>query len=119
MNFLKLSILVPSILLSNGLFAQILHAESFTVILDTSKFIKGKIVPDFKFQNLKEDLIEFENTSDISFRFKKNAITIANKIELSKYGDEVLLSGGFLYMEYRRILEKQVRTRTVFTSSLA
>ena len=87
--------------------AQVLHTESFSVILDTTKIIKGSIVPDFKFQNLKKDLIEFENTADISFRINKSAITIANKIELSKYGDEVLLSGGFLYFEYRKILENK------------
>jgi len=86
---------------------QILHTESFAVILDTSNVIKGNIVPDFKFQNLKEDLIEFENTTDISFRLKNNAITLANKIELSKYGDEVLLSGGFMYLEYRRIFDNK------------
>ena len=86
---------------------QILHAESFSVILDSTQKIKGSIVPDFEFQNQKKDLLEFENTSDISFRFKKNAITLANKIELSKYGDETLLSGGYLYVEYRKILEKR------------
>jgi len=88
--------------------AQILHTESFSVILDSSKIIKGSIVPDFNFQNQKEDLIEFENSADISFRIKRSAITFANKIELSKYGDEVLLSGGFLYMEYRRIFENKI-----------
>jgi len=87
--------------------AQVLHTESFSVILDTTKIIKGSIVPDFKFQNLKKDLIEFENTADISFRINKSAITIANKIELSKYGEEVLLSGGFLYLEYRKIFENK------------
>ena len=86
---------------------QILHSESFAVILDTSKVIKGNIVPDFKLQTQKEDLIEFENTTDITFRLNKNAITVANKIELSKYGDEVLLSGGFLYLEYRTVLENK------------
>jgi len=88
-------------------FAQILHSERFAVILDTSRTIKGSIVPDFKFQNLKEDLIEFENTANITFKIKKSAITFANKIELSKYGDEVLLSGGFLYIEYRKIIENK------------
>ncbi len=62
--------------------AQILHTKSFAVILDTNRIIKGNIVPDFKFQNLKEDFLEFENTTDISFRIKKSAITVANKIEL-------------------------------------
>jgi len=86
---------------------QVLHTESYSVILDTTQKIKGSIIPDFKFQNQKKDLIEFENISDISIRFEEHAITFANKIELAKYGDEVLLSGGYLYIEYRRIFESK------------
>jgi hypothetical protein len=87
--------------------AQILHTENFAVILDTTKNFKGSVIPDFKFQNLKENLLEFENTANISFRIKNSAFTIANKIELSKYGKETLLSGGFLYLEYRRIFRSK------------
>lgn len=86
-------------------FGQILHTESFAVILDSTRTIKGSIVPDFKIQNLKENLIEFENTADITFKLNKSAITLANKIELSQFGNQVLLSGSFLYIEYRKILE--------------
>ncbi len=102
---LYLFVLIVAILPAHG---QILHTESFSVILDSSKTIKGSIVPDFKFQNQKKDLIEFENTSDISYRGKAHAITLANKIELSKYGNEVLLSGGYLYLEYRRIYDTNI-----------
>ncbi len=102
--FITLLIFSFSVIGSPG---QILHTESFSVILDTTKRIKGSVVPDFRFQNLKEDFFAFENTSDISFRIKKSAITIANKIELSKYGNEVLLSGGFLYIEYRKFFESK------------
>lgn len=105
---MKIFSLIVSIILfyiSFNSHAQILHAESFSVILDTSKMIKGSIVPDFKFQNQKEDLIEFENISDVTFRRHNNALSIANKIELSKYGDEVLMSGGYLYIEYRKIFD--------------
>lgn len=103
-------LIVVLILVLNQFYTQgqILHTESFEVIVDTTKMVKGSIIPDFKFQNLKKDLIEFENTADISFQFKKNALTIANKIELSKYGEEVLLSGGYLYLEYRKLLENKL-----------
>ena len=87
--------------------AQILHTENFAVILDTTKKFKGSVIPNFQFQNQKEDLLEFENIANISFRIKNNAFTIANKIELSKYGKETLLSGGFLYLEYRRIFRSK------------
>ena len=87
--------------------SQILHTENFAVILDTTKKFKGSVIPNFKFQNQKRDLLEFENTANISFRIKNNAITLANKIELSRYGKDVLLSGGFLYLEYRRIFRRK------------
>lgn len=86
---------------------QILHAESFSVIMDTTKKIKGSIVPDFKFENQKKELIEFENVSDITFLIKNSALTFANKIELSKYGEQVLLSGGYLYIKYGKIVEQK------------
>lgn len=107
------SIKLLGVLLLVGLFmpvqikAQILHTENFAVILDTTKKFKGSIIPDLQFQNQKEDLLEFENTANISFRLKNNAITIANKIELSRYGKETLLSGGFLYLEYRRLFRNK------------
>ncbi len=102
------SILILALLIVPGsVSAQILHTENFAVILDTTKHFKGSLIPDFKFQNQKEDVFEFENTANISVRLKNNAITLANKIELSKYGNETLLSGGFLYLEYRNIFRKR------------
>lgn len=89
-------------------YCQILHTESFSVILDTTKNVKGSIIPNFKFQNLKENLIEFENIADISIRIKDNAITFANKIEVSKFGNEILVSGGYVYGEFRKIYEKTI-----------
>lgn len=89
-------------------YCQILHTESFTVILDTTRTIQGTIMPDFNFQNLKNDLIEFENTADLSVRFSKSAITIANKIELSKFGEETIVSGGYLYSEFRKTIQRRL-----------
>jgi hypothetical protein len=87
--------------------AQLLFTESFAVILDTNKKIQGSIIPDFKYQTQKENLIELENLANISVRFRRSAITFANKIEFSKYGKNVFLSGGFLYTEYRQIFERK------------
>ena len=79
------------------------------MIIDSTKIVKGSILPDFKFQTQKKNLTEFENLADISVKLGKgHAITIANKIELSKYGSETLLSGGYLYAEYRRILDNKM-----------
>jgi hypothetical protein len=105
---LKKNIIICLILVIGPMtgFGQILFTESFNIITDTTKFIKGNIMPDFKFQTQKENLLEIDNLADITLRIKKNnAITLANKIELSKFGSQVFLSGGYLYGEYRRIME--------------
>ncbi|TXC76135.1 DUF481 domain-containing protein [Luteibaculum oceani] len=103
-------ILVVGLLLSLGwteLHAQILHTESFNVILDTAERVKGNFTPNFNFKNLKKDLFEFENTSDISVKIGKDAFTIANRVNLSKFGEETIQSGGFIYAEYRRSTSKR------------
>lgn len=108
---MTIRLLVIILLLITGLSktstAQILFTESFSVILDSTKNVKGSIVPGFKFQTQKKNLIEFENNADITIKIKKNAVTFANKIELSKFGKETLLSGGYVYAEFRQIFEKK------------
>lgn len=83
-------------------YGQVLHSENFNVILDSSKTIKGSFIPSFRYRNVKQKFFEIENTADISFRIKENAITIANKLEYSRFGDEDILSGGFVYLEHRK-----------------
>lgn len=77
--------------------------------MDSTRTIKGNIIPDFKFQTQRKNLIEFENISDLTFKLNsRSLVTIANKFEITKFGKEVLLSGGYLYAEYRRLLEKKL-----------
>lgn len=85
--------------------AQILPSENFALILDTTKTVKGNILPNFRFQNLKEDVVTIENTSDFTLRLRNHAFTLANKFELTKVGDETIQSGGYLYLEYRSLHE--------------
>ncbi len=88
--------------------AQVLHTENFNVILDTSQVLKGNFTPVFRFRTVKEDFIEFENTADISIRIKNHAITLANKVEYSIFGDENLMSGGFVFLEYVNLKSKKI-----------
>ncbi len=88
--------------LMNSSYGQVLHSENFNVILDTTKIIKGSFIPSFRYRNVKQKFFEIENTADISFRYKQQAFTIANKLEYSRFGDEDILSGGFLYFEHRK-----------------
>lgn len=88
--------------------AQVLHTENFNVVIDTTKVLKGNFTPSFRYRNLKEDFLEIANTADVSFRFGKHAFTVANRIEYSVFGDDNILSGGFLYLEYVNIQSKKI-----------
>ncbi len=65
-------------------------------------------MPNFKFQTQKENLLEFENLADITLKIRKNALTFANKIEISRFGSSNFLSGGYLYLEYRRFTDRKI-----------
>jgi hypothetical protein len=86
--------------------AQVLHTESFNLILDSTKVVKGSFMPSFRYRNVQKEYIEIENTADITFRFNNNAFTFANKLEYAIYGKENLMSGGFVYFEYRNLQSK-------------
>ncbi len=88
--------------------AQVLHTENFNLVIDTTKTLKGNFTPNFRYRNLKEDFIEIGNTSDVSLRIKNHAFSVANRIEYSLLGDENILSGGFLYLEYLNIQSKKI-----------
>lgn len=94
----------------NGLLlnAQILHTENFNVILDSTKAVKGSFMPSFRYRNVKKIFAEIENTADITIRHNNHALTIANKLEYAIYGEENLMSGGFVYAEYRRIQDNKI-----------
>lgn len=96
------------VLISKDITGQILHTENFNVILDSARTIKGSFTPSFRYRNVKKEFIEISNTADLSFRFSQHAITIANKLEYTIYDKENLLSGGFIYLEYRNINEKLI-----------
>ncbi len=97
-----------ALLFNKAVYSQVLMTKSFSVILDSTKKVKGNFMPSFKFQTQIKNLIEFDNKADIAFRYKKSVFTFANNIELSKYGKNTLLSGGYVYSEYRKLIEKKL-----------
>ncbi len=105
-KYMKRSILVISMVcilyITN---AQVLPTENFNVILDTTKFIKGSFIPSARYRNVKREFFEIENTADISLRLRKNGLTVANKLEYARFGDENIMSGGFVFVEYRRVMD--------------
>lgn len=95
------------LLASFGAKAQLLFPESFVLIMDTTQHIRGSLTPAFKLQTQKELLVELENTADLAFRYHGHSLTFANRFELSRFGEEVLLSGGYVYGKFRQEKERR------------
>ncbi|MEQ9219864.1 MAG: hypothetical protein RLO17_17550 [Cyclobacteriaceae bacterium] len=110
-HYVLFLVLIPAL---NPGFSQVLHTENFNVIMDTTKMIKGSFTPSFRYRNLKEDYFEIANTTDISLRFNKHAITAANRLEYARFGKDNLMSGGFVYLEYRLIQDKKLAFEPYF-----
>ena len=85
--------------------AQVLYTEAFAVILDTAKHIKGSVQPDASFRNLRERLFELECRVNMTLRRRRHAWTFANQIEYTRFGKENVLSGGYLFAEYRQLTD--------------
>ncbi|NNE25462.1 MAG: DUF481 domain-containing protein [Saprospiraceae bacterium] len=113
-TILSLKALACLLFLHQNVNAQVLHTENFNVIVDTSKVVKGNFSPSFRFRNLKEDLLELGNTADVSIRFRNHAFTVANRIEYSVLGNDNILSGGFLYLEYVNLHNKKIAFEPFF-----
>lgn len=101
-NYLFILILLITSL-HQSINAQVLHTESFSVILDSSRNVQGSFMPSFRYRNVQKEFIEIENTADITIHFNNHALTFANKLEYAIYGKENLMSGGFVFLEYRNI----------------
>lgn len=90
--------------------AQILYSESFSLVTDTTRRVAGQIQPDLDVRTQRRLLVQFENRVDVSVRLGKSAFTVANKLEVARFGSETLLSGGYAYAEYRRLTEGAYRS---------
>lgn len=106
--FTSVSISIFALLFHPEMTSQVLHTENFNVVIDTSKVVKGNFTPSFRFRNLKDDFLEISNTADVSIRIDNHAFTIANRVEYSFFGNDDILSGGFLYLEYMNLLNKEI-----------
>ncbi|HCM75556.1 MAG TPA: hypothetical protein DIS90_04200 [Cytophagales bacterium] len=94
--------------LLNSAFSQILFSESFTVILDSTKLVKGSVTPELKIQTQKRTLVEITNMADLSVKIKQNYLSVANKVEFTSFGKEVFLSGGYLFIKFKNDLDKHL-----------
>lgn len=81
--------------------SQLLFPESFVVIFDSTRHFKGSVAPSLEIKTQRQLYVEITNRADMAFRFKNHGITVANKFELTRDGDQTILSGGFIYGKFK------------------
>ena len=102
----KLLYLLLVLLSSVTAYSQMLFSENLTMTIDSTKTLQGSLMPEIDFKTEKENIFTFKNTANLNLLINHNrVINIINKFELSTYGKQVTLSGGYVHMEYRYLLD--------------
>lgn len=84
-----------------------LFSENLTMNIDSTKTIQGSLQPDLDFKTEKENVLTVKNTANLNVLIKKShIINFINKLEVSTYGRKVTVSGGYVHMEYRYLLDQ-------------
>ena len=84
-----------------------LFSENLTMNIDSTKTIQGSLQPNLDFKTEKENVLTVKNTANLNVLIKKShIINFINKLEVSTYGRKVTVSGGYVHMEYRYLLDQ-------------
>ena len=87
-------------------YSQMLFSENLTMTIDSTKTLQGSLMPEIDFKTEKENVFTFKNTANLNLLINHNrVINVINKFELSTYGKQAILSGGYVHMEYRYLLD--------------
>lgn len=99
---------------------QMLFTESMTMVIDSTKTIQGTISPTLDFKTEREHVFTFKGAANLNVLLgKKRVINLINKFELSTYGKQLLLSGGYVHAEYRYLLDRQIEVYPYMESQWA
>lgn len=101
----KILYLLFSLLSSVSVHSQMLFSENLTMKIDSTKTLQGTLLPVLDFKTEKENVLTFKNTANLNLLINHDrVINVINKFELSTYGNMVIVSGGYIHMEYRYLL---------------
>jgi len=102
----RLLYMLLALLSSASAYSQMLFSENLTMTIDSTKTLQGSLMPILDFKTEKEDVFTFKNTANLNLLINCNrVINVINKFELSTYGSQIILSGGYVHMEYRYLLD--------------
>ncbi len=103
----KIVFLVMGILAYLPTYSQMLFSENLTMNIDSTKTIQGSLFPVLNFKTEKENVLTLKNTANLNILINHNrVINFINKLEFSTYGDKVTMSGGYVHLEYRYLLNR-------------
>ncbi len=89
--------------------AQMLFTEGMTMEIDSSKRLQGIISPSLDFKTERENVLTAKLSTNLNLlTSKKRIINLINKFELSMYGKQILLSGGYIHAEYRYLFDRKL-----------
>jgi hypothetical protein len=96
--------------LSIDAWAQFIFPETFIMIpIDTNRKNAGVISGTFSSQTQKEVVNQFGLSSEFAHRFRNNNIfTIAENFSLLLNGDDVVVSGGYVFARFRPNISREI-----------
>ena len=101
-----LLLLWGALLFSVAAYSQMLFSENLTMTIDSTKTLQGNLMPILDFKNEKADVFTLKNTANLNLLLNRNrVINLINKFEFSTYGKMLIVSGGYLHLEYRYLLD--------------
>jgi len=101
-----LLLLWGALLFSVATYSQMLFSENLTMTIDSTKTLQGNLMPILDFKTEKADVFTLKNTANLNLLLNRNrVINLINKFEFSTYGKMLIVSGGYLHLEYRYLLD--------------
>lgn len=101
-----LLLLWGALLFSAATYSQMLFSENLTMTIDSTKTLQGNLMPILDFKTEKADVFTLKNTANLNLLLNRNrVINLINKFEFSTYGKMLIVSGGYLHLEYRYLLD--------------
>ena len=102
----KILYILLVLLSSASAYSQMLFSENLTMTIDSTKTLQGSLMPILNFKTEKEDVFTLKNTANLNLLINRNrVINLINKFEFSTYGRKIIVSGGYVHLEYRYLLD--------------
>lgn len=92
-----------------GFKSQMLFTEGMTLEVDSNKRLQGIISPSLDFKTEQKNVLTAKLSTNMNLlTSRRRVINLINKFELSMYGKQIILSGGYIHAEYRYLFARKL-----------